>query len=171
MGNLRHRLLGLCLPPACFALLDGTLTLAGQSAAYWAGTHAEVNEASPTFHHLLAMGPLAFAAGMLVWIGVFVGIILLVPDTLALILCIAVTFGHTAGAATWILWRFQYSYQVCNGLFLCAAVALGLGIRLGWHAEPPAAERPAVLSAPWRWGIIAALFAIGVYVALWPRMP
>ena len=50
MCGVRQRFLGLCLPALAFAVLDGTLTLAGQSAEYWGGAYARVNEASPTFH-------------------------------------------------------------------------------------------------------------------------
>jgi len=63
MAGVRQRFLGLCLPPLAFSVLDGSLTLAGQSAEYWAGAFARVDETSPTFHHLLAAHPLAFAGG------------------------------------------------------------------------------------------------------------
>jgi hypothetical protein len=52
MNGVRQRFLGHCLPPMAFCLLDCTLTLAGQSAAYWGGAYGQVNEASPTFNHL-----------------------------------------------------------------------------------------------------------------------
>jgi hypothetical protein len=169
MYGVRQRFLGLCIPPLAFSLLDGALTLAGQSESYWSGSYAQTNEASPTFDHLLTIHPLAFVAGLLTWMGVFTGIILLLPDTLALVVCIAVTLGHTVGAATWVFFRYQYGYQVCNGLFLLAAVALGLGIRWGWRAGPSQEYRLPVLSARWRWVLAAVLFAIGVYLFLWPR--
>ena len=171
MAGVRQRFLGLCLPPLTFSMLDGLLTLAGQSPEYWAGAYGGVNETSPTFHHLLATHPLAFAGGTLGWMVVFVGIILLLPDTLALIVCIAVTLGHAAGAATWVVWRFQYGYQACNGLFLLAAVAIGLGIRWGWQARPPQEYRLPSSLANWRWILSAVLFAIGAYLFLWPRNP
>ncbi len=166
MNGVRQRFLGLCLPPVAFGLLDATLTLAGQPAAYWGGAYAQVAEASPTFNHLLAMHPLAFVAGILAWMAVFVGIL---PDTLALIACIAVTLGHTVGAATWLLWRFQYGYQACNGLFLVSAVGLGIGVRWGWQAAPRQEYRLPFLTAAWRWVLAAGLFAVGVYLFLWPR--
>lgn len=33
MAGVRQRFLGLCLPPLAFSVLDGSLTLAGQSTA------------------------------------------------------------------------------------------------------------------------------------------
>jgi hypothetical protein len=168
MKGVRQRFVGLCLPPLAFGVLDGVLTLAGQSAEYWGGEYARVNEMSPTFNNLLVAHPLAFAVGLLVWFAVFVGIILLLPDTLALSASIAATFGHTVGAATWLLWRFQYGYQACNGLFVLAALALGLGIRWGWRAEPRQEYR-LPLSLVWRWVLAVGLLAVGVYMCLWPR--
>jgi hypothetical protein len=149
--------------------LDGTITLVGQSANYWAGNYAGVNEGSPTFHHLLQIHPAAFAIGILVWAAVFVGIILMLPDTLSLIISIAVTFGHTVGAATWLLYRFRYGYQACNGLFLLSAVLLGLAIRWGWQAVPRQEYQLPFLSPAWRWVLAALLFAVGAYLFLWPR--
>ena len=100
MPELRRRLLWLCLLPALLACLDGALTLVGQSAEYWAGNYARVNESSPTFNHMLARHPLAFVAGVAGWILVFTSLILLLPQTLALTISIAVTIGHTWGAAS-----------------------------------------------------------------------
>lgn len=169
MEGVRQRFLGLCLPPLAFAMLDGSLTLAGQSAQYWDGAYSGVNEMSPTFHDLLAIHPLAFAGGFVGWMAVFVGLILLLPDTLALIACLVVTLGHAFGSATWIIWRFNFGYQACNGLFLLTAVSLGLGIRLGWRAGPPQEYRLPYLNAAWRWVLAAMLFGVGVYLFLWPR--
>ena len=171
MSGVGNRLLGLCLPPLLFCLLDASVTLLGQSAAYWAGDYLRVNEGSPTFNHLLQIHPLVYVAGIVVWIAIFVGIILLSPDILALIFSIAVTFGHAAGAATWLLWQFHYAYQAVNGLLLVSAVLLGLGIRYGWRAVPSCQYRFSGWPVGLRWLLIAALFAIGVYLFLWPRMP
>jgi hypothetical protein len=169
MSGFRLRFVGLCLPPILFSLLDALLTLMGQSAQYWAGDYARVNEVSPTFNALLAIHPLAFLAGSAVWLGVVVGFLLLVPETLALIVSIAVVFGHTVGASSWLQWRFEYGYQFCNGLFLLAAIVLGLSIRYGWRAAPAEEYRIAMLPAPWRWLLASALFGVGVYLFLWPR--
>jgi hypothetical protein len=136
MNGLRLRFVGLCLPPILFSILDAFLTLMGQSANYWGGDYAQVNEVSPTFNHLLAIHPLAFMAGSAVWLGVVVGFLLLVPDTLALIVSIAVVFGHTVGASSWLLWRFQYGYQFCNGLFLLAAVVWVCRSGMGGERRP-----------------------------------
>lgn len=171
MSGVRNRLLGLCLPPLLLCAFDYTMTLTGQSAAYWAGDYQRVNEVSPSFNHLLQIHPLAFIVGAVMWMAVFVGMILLLPDTLALIFSIAVTFGHTAGTASWLLWRFNYGYQAVNGLFLGSAVLLGLGIRYGWRAVPSCECRFSGWPTGLRWLLIAGLAGVGVYLFLWPRMP
>jgi hypothetical protein len=168
MTGIRPRLIGLCLVPLLFCALDGTVTLVGQSSRYWEGNYRDVNEASPTFNHLLHAHPVAFLLGSAVWLLTFVGIILLLPDTLALIVSIAVTFGHAAGAATWFLYQFQFGYQVCNGLFLLAAILLGVAIRHGWQAKP-AEYSPPVRNPILRWGVVIGLFAFGIYLFVWPR--
>ena len=169
MRGVWYRLLGLCVPPLLLLILDVSLTLLGQSSAYWAGDYSAVREGSPTFHHLLAIHPAAFAAGLLTWAAVFVALILLLPDTLALILGIAVTFGHTVGAATWLLYRFAYGYQACSGLSLVAAALLGLGIRWGWRACPAQACPLNGWPAGLRWVLVACLVGVAVYLFLWPR--
>lgn len=170
LGNgVGRRLVGLCGPPLAFCALDGTLTLLGQSADYWAGQYDRVNEASPTFAYLLTVRPEAFAVGLAVWAAVFVGVILLLPATPALIVSIGVTFGHAVGSVTWLLWGFQFSYQACNGVFLTAAVLLGLGIRYGWGTVPTRDGR-LLAGRPVLNGVLAAaLFGVGVYLFLWPR--
>ncbi len=171
MNGVWFRLTGLCLPPLLLCALDGGLTLAGQSSEYWGGDYAAVNEASPTFHHLLQTHPLAFACGIAVWGAIFASTILLLPDTAALIVSIAVTFGHAAGAATWLLFRFQYGYQLCNALFLLSAVLVGLGIRFGWRAAPAQTYQFTGTKSAARWIAVALLFGVGIYLFVWPRSP
>jgi hypothetical protein len=171
MSEVRNRLLGLCLPPLILCAVDATMTLLGQSSAFWSGDFRQVNEASPTPNQLLQVHPLAFIAGMLVWMAIFVCVILLSLDALALIVSIAVTFGHAAGAASWLMFRFKYGYQAANGLMLMSAVLLGLGIRYGWKAVPACQYRFNNWPFGLRWLLITGLIAIGSYLFLWPRQP
>jgi hypothetical protein len=171
MTGVEGRLLGLCVPPLAFCALDNGLTLLGQSASYWAGHYHRVNEASPTFNHLLQIHPAAFVAGIFAWTMVFVAMILLLPDVLALIASIVVTFGHAVGAATWLMFRFHYAYQISLGLFLASSAMLGAGIYWGWQARPahgdPLLKRWLLL----RWTLIVGFFGAAVYLFLWPRTP
>jgi hypothetical protein len=170
MTGFRQRFLGLCLPPILFCVLDFTLTLVFQPAEYWQGDRTRVIEGSPTFHYLLSIYPAAFVAGVLVWIAIFVTLLLLLPDTPALIMSIAIVFGHTAGTAAWLRGRFTFDYQLLVSLFVLSAVAIGLGVRWGWQAAPKVPLHLGRLTSLWRCAMIAALAAVGVYLFLWPRM-
>jgi hypothetical protein len=91
------------------------------------------------------------------------------PDTPALVTSIAIVFGHTAGTAAWLRGRYTFDYQLLVGLFVLAAVSVGLGVRWGWQAAPKEELHLGKLSGFWRWLLIAALFAVVVYLFLWPR--
>lgn len=164
-----RRFLGLGVAPLVLCSTDAALTLAGQAAAYWSGAYHRVNEASPTFHHLLTIHPAAFAAGIAAWMAIFLCLIILLPDTLALIVSLVVTIGHATGAATWLIFRFRYGYQACNGLFLLTAVILALALRWGWQAAPAERFELPPATARWRWPLVAALVAAAVYLFLLPR--
>ena len=171
MTGVRRRLLGLCLPPLVFCAFDAGITLYGQSAAYWEGFYSCVREGSPTPNHLLQIHPTAFVAGILAWMALFVIVILLLPDALALILSIAVTFGHTACAATWLWYLFPYGYQCSMWLFLISSTILGSGIYWGWQARP-IQQGPLANSSPaMRWILIVLAFGVAIYLFLWPRTP
>lgn len=171
-SSLWPRLLGLCCVPILFCLLDTSVTLAGQSADYWSGNFSEPEESCPTLFRLLSIHPVAFVGGMLIWIVAFTVLIVLLPDVLALIASIGITFGHTAGAASWLLWRYQYGYQECNALFLVAATGLGLGIYYGWRWQPQTAVKylPRI-SMAWRVGIVSSVLMGATYMFLWPQNP
>src|SRR5262245_10678922 len=102
MASSQRRLLGLCVVPILLATLDGSITLYGQPSAYWAGDHSKVLEGTPGFRILLTYGPAAFVAGEAIWILAFVGLILMLPSTLALAVCLQFTLGHTTGAFSWL---------------------------------------------------------------------
>jgi hypothetical protein len=168
MRRLRRRLLGLCLVPVLLAVLDGYVTLNGQPSAYWAGDHSRVLEGTPGFRILLTYGPLAYVAGLAVWVLAFVGMILLLPSTLALAVCLQFTLGHTIGAFSWIN-NSPYGRELPIVINAMAAVGLAVGIRWGWACaprddEPLGARLPTAL----RWAIVAALCAVPIYYS-WPR--
>jgi hypothetical protein len=169
MTGLRQRFLGLCLPPVLFCVLDFALTLVFQPAEYWQGDRTRIIEGSPTFRHLLSISPAAFAVGVLAWVALFVCLLLLLPDTPALVTSVAIVFGHTAGSAAWLRGRFPFDYQLLVSLFALAAASVGLGVRWGWQAAPREPLRLGRLAGPWRWLMIAALVGVMVYLFLWPR--
>jgi hypothetical protein len=164
---MRNRFFGLCLPPMLIGILDGSITLVGQPAEYWAGNYSRAVEGNPTFYGMMIISPWAAVALFAIWMGLCVGLILLLPDTLALIVSIAVTLWHSVGAATWLLFHFRCSYQTCDALFLFTAVLLGTCIRCGWQAVP-AQPYQVSLKPTRRWVTVAILLAIVLFINFWP---
>lgn len=168
MWKLRRRLIGLCLVPVLLAVLDGSVTLIGQPASYWAGDYTQVREGTPGFRILLANGPATFIAGLAVWVLAFVGMILLLPSTLALAVCLLFTLGHTIGAFSWIN-NFPHGRELPIFINATTALSLAFGIRWGWACAPED-DTPLGASLPTavRWAIIAILCAVPILYT-WPR--
>jgi hypothetical protein len=162
-----RRLLGLSLVPVLLAVLDGSVTLIGQSNAYWSGDHSQVLEGTPGFRTLLTYGPAAYIAGLTLWVLAFVGMILLLPSTLALAVCIMFTLGHTLGAFSWLN-RFPHAGGL--PIFINAITAVGLAMGIRWWASSPADDTPLGANLPsyFRWIFVAMLCAIPILYS-WPR--
>ena len=63
--------LRLCIPPIVLCILDQSITLLGQHSQYWKGDYQTAMEGCPPFHWLLQQHPLAFEAGIAVWLALF----------------------------------------------------------------------------------------------------
>jgi hypothetical protein len=173
MANWQRRLIGLGLPCLFALLLDDGLTLTGQPAEYWAGDYSRTTEGAPFYRKLYAWHPVAAVCGHLTWAGLLGGLLILLPEVLAVVLAVAVVFGHTAGAYTWILGMHLRAnpmeptgwYQVANGMFLLSALTVGVGIH--WTIRSAALRSGSVserrLPGLVRWSLAAALVA-GVIV-------
>lgn len=167
MRSARRRLVGLCLVPALLAALDGCVTLIGQPDAYWAGDYSRAIEGTPGFRILMMQGPAAYVAGLLVWTLAFVGMILLLPSTLALAACLLFTLGHTIGAFSWID-RFPHGRELPIVINVIVAVGLAVSIRWGWECGPQDDEPMGTsLPVPVRWALFAALCAVPILYT-WP---
>jgi hypothetical protein len=129
----------LCLPPFLFSLLDQGFTLWNQSEQYWRGHYAVALEANPVSYQFLSKHPLIYAVGVLFWILLFLLLIISLPRRLAMILSVAITFGHTWGLVSWIMqcsvmpgmagcgsYSSVYGYWICLALIFVAAVLLVL---------------------------------------------
>ena len=84
----------------CYAA-DIGVTLAGQPAEYWAGDYAAVHEINPLARALLKTHPMLFLAAATAWAAVFT--ILIVYWRYGAWVAVALTVGHTVGAATWLV--------------------------------------------------------------------
>ena len=169
MDGKCRRLLGLWLPTLPFGVLDATLTLRGQSAAYWAGDYQQVNELTGFLNQLLQIHPAAFIAFVCVEFALFGCFILLVSDGLALWASISATLSWCLGASTWILPRPHYGVAACQGLYLLAALLLMLGIRYAWRARPDEKYELRHFSPRWRGVLATGIVVLFVYLNLWPH--
>jgi hypothetical protein len=177
MSYWKRRLLGIGIPCLFALLLDAGLTTLGQSPEYWNGDYSAVKEGNPFFRNLFAIHPGAAIAGYVVWAGVLIGLILLLPEVLAVVLAIAVVFGHVGGAYTWMQyfeWVEPFGqgwFQTAGGLLPAAAVVLGIGLTWGLtetERREPGVARPSMPGAV-RWGLIAVLLGVSVYVWILAR--
>jgi hypothetical protein len=169
MSDWQRRLLGMGLPCLLAYALDIGLTMHGQPPEYWAGDYAQTTEGAPFHRQLYAWHPAAAALGHLVWAGILIGLLLLLPEVLAVILTITVVFGHMAGAYTWLFEGVTMGwFQTTQGFFPAAAVVLGVG--LTWALSgPPEVKRANRLHPLARWGLIAVLFGCACYMVFYPH--
>src|ERR1700730_9226914 len=93
----------LILGPLLFCLLDGGLTLHGQSGAYWEGQYDQAEEMNPIGLWPLQQGPGVFILALCCWIVVFCTAIVAIAENLARPLAFAVQLGHSLGAASWLI--------------------------------------------------------------------
>lgn len=168
MLKRRRRLIGICLVPILLAMLDGAVTLIGQPEAYWQGDYSKALEGTPGFRALLTHGPIVYAAGLAVWVLAFVGMILMLPSTLALAVCLQFTLGHTLGAFSWIN-RFPNGREF--PILINAVTALGLAIGIRWWMRSPQDDIPLGARLPLviRWAIIVLLGFVPILFS-WPPL-
>jgi len=123
----------LWVAPVCFCAVDAAVTLAGQSPAYWSGERVEAWEANPVGLWLLWLHPLAFAAGAVASMELYVLLLERLPRNLARLASFVILFLHALGAATWFVRLGAVGYVVAAGWLLLASWLLGWS----WREEPP----------------------------------
>ena len=172
MSDWKRRLLGLGLPCLLAFAFDIGMTLHGQPAEYWRGDYSSTTEGAPFFRKLFAFHPLAAVAGECLWASIVLIGVLLLPELLAIILTIAVVFGHAAGGYTWLGLIHERGWlQTLHGVLGIAAVVLGLGLYfLMRTARPPGHKSTSRHLHPvLRWGIVAVATGIASYMYLIPQ--
>jgi hypothetical protein len=145
--------------------LDGTLTLCGQSREYWQSDYTHVNESHPVFRLFLEYHPGVFIAGFLLIHLVLAGLILLLPQTLALGTSISVTTWSCVGASSWLREFGLVGTPYRLALFILGSFLIAVGILWGWQAQP-ASDAALFPGLSWRarWLGISALFVIFVLI-------
>jgi len=169
MPEWKRRLLGMGLPCLLGFLFDVGQTMYKQPVEYWQGDYTHTTEGAPFMQKLYMVHPLAAAAGHVVWLGCCLTLILLLPEVLAVVLVIAIVFGHTVGGYTWLGYALMsHWYQTAHGMFFVAAVVLGVGLywslRTGVQQASTGTSR--LLPPPVRWGLIVVAFGLMCYMSL-----
>ena len=95
--------IGLCLAPLLPKILDTTLTLAGQRAAYWRGDYSQVAEANPLMRWVLEQHPLGFVAVSLVGMVFYAWLLYWMPRDFGKLVAFIIIFVHTYGAVSWVM--------------------------------------------------------------------
>jgi hypothetical protein len=167
MTDSQRRLLGMGIPFALAFVTDTALTtaLTVRGTPPW-----EIVERG-FFHALYVIHPLAVIAGYVIWACVIIGLLLLLPDVLAVILAIVVVFGHVGGAYSQLIPVLgSWGYQITNGVFLLTAVTLGTGLWWSARASPPVHRfaRANGLPARLRWGLIVLFAGVAGCMVLIP---
>ncbi len=97
------------------ALIDGLITLVGQSPAYWTGK--AVNEASPAYYFLLA-SPLLYLLGGVIWFVLWYWIFTKLKEPFNVFVALFFIVAHSWGSSSWILHylRDPSRYNIHNQL-------------------------------------------------------
>src|SRR5262249_47315663 len=138
----------------------------------WAGDHSQANEGSPFFLKLFKKHPLAAAAGEMLWAAIILTWVLLLPEVLAVILTIAVVFGHTAGGYTRAgIMLPGRLVSTLHGVLIVSAIVLGGGVHWALRGPPPkyGAAKMTRLHPVVRWGLLAFATATACYMFLIPQ--
>jgi hypothetical protein len=114
------RWLGLWMLLSVLASIDVGLTLRGQSARYWQGDYASVQELNPLGRCLLRWHPLALGLSALLECVVLGLFLLLWPTRLVVRLTLLLAFLHTLGAAGWMLHSGWLGWVVACGFLFVA---------------------------------------------------
>ena len=180
MANWQRRLIGLGLPCLLTWMLDVGLTLHGQPPEYWSGDYSRTTEGATFYRRLYALHPAAGIGGHLLWMGIVAGLLVLLPETFAVVMALAALFGSTFGASTWVtaalLARSSWGsptlvnwYQASCGLFLAAALMGGVGVRWVVHSSAHSGAGQSGPLAGWpRWVLVSMLLGAAAAMVFVP---
>jgi hypothetical protein len=102
-----------------FILLDGVVTLLGQSEGYWTN-QSSPNERSAIGYIFLEYSPIVFFTGIILYAGIQSFFALIIPRFFSLILSITMIVGHSEAAFTW---HFKFGLSEWTHVLYGPAVA------------------------------------------------
>lgn len=124
-----YQRLWLSLPPGLLCLADAALTLRGQPLSYWTGGFSDVLELNPLGYVLLVFHPLAFVAGVAVYMAILLAAILRLPARWAVLLAFVLSIGHLIGGAGWLAREGVVGCLLAIGLIVAGERLVGLSWR------------------------------------------
>ena len=178
----KRRLLGLGVPCLLAFAFDVGLTFYNQPAEYWAGDYSRTTEGAPFHRRLYEIHPLAAAGGYALWAGIILTWIVFMPEVVAVILAVAIVFGHTAGGylglnvATLTADGGAFAigprwFQTLHGVLLISASVLGAGVNWSLRSARRDARVPKDqrLHPVVRWSMLGVASAAACYMYLIPQ--
>jgi len=123
----------LMVPTWLLMAADVALTLAGQTAAYWAGDHAAAVELNPVALVLLAVSPWLFVGLAVAWAAALGAGVLWWRHPCAEWLAVGVAFGHALGGSSWLIRLGPWGwFPVVGYLVLASQLSRWCWRRSGW---------------------------------------
>ena len=180
MATWQRRLIGLGLPCILTWVLDVGLTLQGQPPEYWAGDYARTSEGASFYRRLYTLHPAAGVGGQFLFISLIAGLLVLLPEVLAVVLALAAVFGNTYGASSWVtaalITRSAWGratpmnwYQASNGMFLASAILAGVGVHWVVRSSKLQGHVEARHLAEWqRWMVVSLFLAATAAIVFVP---
>lgn len=137
MNTLRSRA-WLVAPSVVLWAADIALTLAGQSAAYWAGDYGQARESNPLAYPLLAASPWVFVGATALWGAAVSGVVLFWRHWATPWIGVLSALGHAIGGSSWLVrlgagagWGLAVAY-----LLLASQASRWCWRRAGWLTAP-----------------------------------
>lgn len=93
----------LAIPAVGLFATDAALTAIGQTAGYWSGQYHLVVEGNPIAKPILAISPWLFLGLSFVWACLVATLIVFWNHRISNVIALLIAFGHSLGAASWIL--------------------------------------------------------------------
>jgi hypothetical protein len=122
--NYQKGRLWLCLPLILTCLMDVTITLSGQPAAYWISSYSVVNEANPLSYWFLTMHPVAFVLYSIYVLLIVSLLVIALPEIVSKSISVFYTIGSAKAIYYWMAGTLHRGFWLSNLLLIIPAVLL-----------------------------------------------
>jgi hypothetical protein len=122
--NYQKSRLWLCLPVILTSLMDVTVTLSGQPAAYWISSYRVVNEANPLSYWFLTIHPGAFVLFSIYELLIVSLLVIALPEIASKSISVFYTIGSAKAIYYWMVGTLHRGFWFSNLLLIIPAVIL-----------------------------------------------